>query len=95
MKNSDKIIERYVEASTEDRALIEQQYGAKTIQRLMVQYEEDKANESWKHDHTMPCPGCSISVEKSHGCSHMTCQVSGRSVSFRAVLIPCCRNAVL
>lgn len=33
----------------------------------------DAEFQAWRKQHTQPCPKCAVSIEKDHGCNHMTC----------------------
>jgi len=42
--------------------------------RLVKKGVIDTKSEKWKRKHkTKPCPICGASIEKNHGCNHMTC----------------------
>lgn len=58
---------------SEERAALIRKYGAANILRLVRTYEEERANRAWLSFHTTRCPHCGASVEKSHGCNHLTC----------------------
>ena len=58
---------------SEGRRNIERRYGRINVLRLVKQHEEDKENDKWFKESTIPCPGCAIRVQKSSGCNHMTC----------------------
>lgn len=34
---------------------------------------DDKANQSWKNQHSKQCPHCHTNIEKNRGCDHITC----------------------
>lgn len=34
---------------------------------------DDKANQSWKNQHSKQCPHCHTNIEKNSGCDHITC----------------------
>lgn len=34
---------------------------------------DDKANQSWKNQHSKQCPNCHTNIEKNSGCDHITC----------------------
>ncbi|KAL0950896.1 hypothetical protein HGRIS_007655 [Hohenbuehelia grisea] len=56
-----------------EREKFEKRYGKVMLSRLVAKYEEDQLNKKWLDASTMACPGCSVNVEKSLGCNHMTC----------------------
>ncbi|KAG8748528.1 translation termination inhibitor protein itt1 [Ceratobasidium sp. 414] len=51
------------------RRALEAQYGKKNLERMAVEYVQEKENAVWLKERTMACPGCSTSVEKSQGVS--------------------------
>ncbi|TFK57437.1 hypothetical protein OE88DRAFT_1651154 [Heliocybe sulcata] len=55
------------------RLQIESRYGKNNVKRLVLQYDEDKANREYMQKETTTCPSCDVNVQKSHGCNHMTC----------------------
>jgi E3 ubiquitin-protein ligase RNF14 len=72
ISHASSVVSDYLAASPEAREAMERKYGAKTIKRLVDQYEEEKANSEWKEANTTACPQCEIYVEKSAGCNHMS-----------------------
>ena len=50
---------------------MERRYGKKNLKRLVVKYEEDRANREWLEKSTKACPSCHVHVEKSMGCNHV------------------------
>ncbi|KAF8203302.1 hypothetical protein BJ912DRAFT_943537 [Pholiota molesta] len=72
---TDKLLSDYLAApeNSPERNHIELRYGKGTVVRLLAQYEEQKATESWITESTSVCPGCQSHVQKSEGCNHMTC----------------------
>ncbi|EIM92759.1 RWD-domain-containing protein [Stereum hirsutum FP-91666 SS1] len=71
----EQFVQEYMSLPEESpsRRALEQRYGKANIARLVLKYEEEKANREWLAKSTMSCPSCQIHVEKSHGCNHMTC----------------------
>lgn len=55
-----------------ERGVLERRYGRAYIQRLVTQREENLANEAYFAKETMRCPGCSVMVQKSVGCNHVS-----------------------
>ncbi|KAI0082237.1 hypothetical protein K474DRAFT_1688223 [Panus rudis PR-1116 ss-1] len=72
---TDALTLKYIELpeGSPERVAMERRYGRANLQRLVAQYEEDKANQEWLKAQTTACPSCEVRVEKSHGCNHMTC----------------------
>lgn len=68
------ILQEYMalaEGSTE-RKKMEARYGRSTLQRLVTEYEEERAFHEWLEKCTgTPCPGCDLRVEKHSGCNHV------------------------
>lgn len=68
------ILQEYMalsEGSTE-RKKMEARYGRSTLQRLVTEYEEERAFHEWLESCTgSPCPGCDLRVEKHSGCNHV------------------------
>ncbi|KAJ7275279.1 hypothetical protein B0H12DRAFT_1041911 [Mycena haematopus] len=62
----------YEEGSNE-RQLMDARFGKTILRKLVAKYEEEQLNKKWLAESTMACPGCSLSIEKSLGCNHMTC----------------------
>lgn len=73
--HSEKLVLEYLaaEEGSAERHTIEKRFGRANVQKLVLTYEEEKANKEWLHASTMECPGCQCHVEKSLGCNHMTC----------------------
>jgi len=85
LSSSESLAAKYMalpEGSSE-RQLMERRYGRANLQRLVAQFEEDEANKKWLQESTMACPNCQVSVEKSHGCNHMTCAKCGTHFCYR------------
>jgi E3 ubiquitin-protein ligase RNF14 len=68
-----EVVSEYVSLDEKDprRLMLERQYGKKFLLKLVAKHEEDKENDRWFKASTTPCPGCSIRVEKNHGCNHV------------------------
>ncbi|KAJ7139888.1 hypothetical protein C8R44DRAFT_660565 [Mycena epipterygia] len=58
---------------SKERRLMEVRFGAQIIRKLVSNYEDEQLNKKWLAASTMSCPGCSLNIEKSLGCNHMTC----------------------
>ncbi|RPD63166.1 RWD-domain-containing protein [Lentinus tigrinus ALCF2SS1-6] len=66
------------------RKMMEARYGRSTLQRLVTEYEEERAFHEWLERCTgTPCPGCDLRVEKHSGCNHMTCIKCGQHYCYR------------
>ncbi|KAI0034912.1 hypothetical protein K488DRAFT_76929 [Vararia minispora EC-137] len=72
---SEKVILEYLEhpEGSAGRRVLETRFGSRNLTRMVLRYQENKANQQWLESHSMKCPQCSVQVEKSHGCNHMTC----------------------
>ncbi|KAI0359180.1 RWD-domain-containing protein [Trametes cingulata] len=67
-----------------ERTKMEMRYGRTTIQKLVEEYEQERAFNEWLERSTgTPCPGCDLRVEKSAGCNHMTCIRCGQHYCYR------------
>ncbi|KAG7203800.1 hypothetical protein KM043_013817 [Ampulex compressa] len=64
-----QLVLAYQEASSEEKLLMQQRYGKKTLQMLT----ENFMSEHWINDNTKTCPRCNIAIQKSEGCNKMTC----------------------
>ncbi|KAJ7462612.1 hypothetical protein B0H11DRAFT_2053559 [Mycena galericulata] len=58
---------------SQERKLMELRFGKTILRKLVARYQEEQLNKKWLADSTMACPGCSLNIEKSLGCNHMTC----------------------
>ncbi|KAI8823707.1 uncharacterized protein EV422DRAFT_618516 [Fimicolochytrium jonesii] len=54
---------------------LEVRYGRKTLERLTREWLAEAETRRWKEEFTQSCPNCSLAVEKSEGCNHMTCNI--------------------
>ncbi|KAG5341372.1 hypothetical protein C0989_011083 [Termitomyces sp. Mn162] len=83
--HSEKLVLEYLSTKegSREREAMEKRYGRRNVLRLVGEYEEEQANKSWKEASTMACPGCSVHVEKSAGCNHMTCAKCGQHFCYR------------
>lgn len=72
--HSEKLVLEYLaaEEGSAERQTIEKRFGRSNVQKLVLTYEEEKANNEWLHSSTMECPGCQCHVEKSLGCNHVS-----------------------
>jgi len=61
------------EENSKERQLMEARFGKIILRKLVAKYQEEQLNKKWLAESTMACPGCSLSIEKSLGCNHMTC----------------------
>jgi E3 ubiquitin-protein ligase RNF14 len=64
-----EFMEKYIALDKGDpkRRALEAQYGKKNMERMEVEYKQEKENAAWLKERTMACPGCETHVEKSHG----------------------------
>jgi len=53
------------------------------MRRLAAAFLEERANKEWIDDNSKACPGCTVRIEKSQGCNHMTCRRCGGHFCFR------------
>lgn len=53
------------------------------IKRLVAAFEEERALRAWLDANATECPGCAAWVNKSEGCSHMTCSKCGSHFCYR------------
>ena len=71
---SEKVITEYL--SSEDgspaRKNLEARYGAKNLAKLVSRWQEEKANRDYFEENSTSCPHCSVRVQKSHGCNHVS-----------------------
>ncbi|KAI0307581.1 RWD-domain-containing protein [Multifurca ochricompacta] len=82
---AEKLVIEYMETAEDSpvRKRMEQRYGKKNLEKLVVKYEEDRANREWLKKSTMACPSCHVHVEKSMGCNHMTCSKCKQHFCYR------------
>jgi E3 ubiquitin-protein ligase RNF14 len=59
------------EEGSEGRTLLQRRFGKGNLEKLVRQFEEDRANREWLDKSTMACPGCGVHTEKSAGCNHV------------------------
>ncbi|KAJ7225754.1 hypothetical protein GGX14DRAFT_640733 [Mycena pura] len=62
-----------MEPESNERERMELRYGRRILRKLVAQYQEEQLNKEWLETSTKTCPGCSLHIEKSLGCNHMTC----------------------
>ncbi|KAJ7786064.1 hypothetical protein B0H16DRAFT_1489038 [Mycena metata] len=75
ISHSEAVVLEYLafEEGSRERELMELRFGRIILRKLVAKYQEDELNKKWLTDSTMACPGCTLNIEKSHGCNHMTC----------------------
>jgi len=56
---------------SKEKAILQQRFGKGNLEKLVRQFEEDRANREWLDKSTMACPGCGVHTEKSMGCNHV------------------------
>ncbi|GAA5936059.1 RBR-type E3 ubiquitin transferase [Sporobolomyces koalae] len=83
LPQSNQIVTQYLAATELERKTLEQRYGSANLKRLVQAFEEEKALQEWLDQHSTRCPGCSIPIEKSAGCNHMTCGKCGSHLCYR------------
>jgi E3 ubiquitin-protein ligase RNF14 len=68
-------LEQYMtlEEGDPERLALERRFGKAQLVKLVAKLQEDEENRKWLARSTTKCPNCSCFVEKSYGCSHMTC----------------------
>lgn len=64
-----EFMEAYIALDEQDprRRALEAQFGKKTLERMALEYQQEKENLAWLKEKTMACPGCETHVEKSQG----------------------------
>ena len=60
-----------LQEGSEERATLQRRFGRGNLEKLVLQFEEDRANREWLDKSTMACPGCGVHTEKSTGCNHV------------------------
>ncbi|KAJ3193690.1 E3 ubiquitin-protein ligase rnf14 [Irineochytrium annulatum] len=68
-----KLVQEYEESEGEKRKLLETRYGRKRLEKIV----EEEKNALWIKQNAQRCPRCGVGVERSSGCSHMTCSICG------------------
>lgn len=70
---SDEFLIKYMEVAegSEERTSLQRRFGKGNLEKLVRQFEEDRANREWLDKSTMACPGCGVHTEKSAGCNHV------------------------
>ncbi|KAL7603329.1 hypothetical protein Lser_V15G20033 [Lactuca serriola] len=48
--------------------------GCETVAKWVLKNSTEAENTNWILAYTKPCPKCKRSIEKNHGCMHMTCR---------------------
>ncbi|GAA5884807.1 hypothetical protein JCM16303_007279 [Sporobolomyces ruberrimus] len=83
LPQSSAIVTRYLAADEAEKRILEQRYGSANLKRLVTAFEEERALQEWLEEHATRCPGCSVPIEKSSGCNHMTCGKCGAHLCYR------------
>ncbi|GAA5836574.1 hypothetical protein JCM9279_000430 [Rhodotorula babjevae] len=73
LPQSSTIVSSYLDGDDSARRSLEARYGVANIKRLVAAFEEERALREWLDANATECPGCGAWVNKSGGCSHMTC----------------------
>lgn len=60
----EQFVQEYMSLPEESpsRRALEQRYGKANIARLVLKYEEEKANREWLAKSTMSCPSCQVCI---------------------------------
>ncbi|KAH8556140.1 hypothetical protein BGW37DRAFT_515065 [Umbelopsis sp. PMI_123] len=76
-KDKSAILQQYLDCEDDPEALrkLEGKYGKKNLDKMINDHKIEMETEKWKKENTVQCPTCHISVEKTFGCNHMTCQI--------------------
>lgn len=78
MGNVHSIATEYLSALNNSDAVrrrMEFKYGKKNLDILVRTYQDEESIRTWVSQNTQTCPNCSTPIERSAGCSHMTCRV--------------------
>jgi len=74
-----------LEKGSEERATLQRRFGKGNLEKLVLRFEEDRANREWLDKSTMACPGCGVHTEKSMGCNHVchpfVCRTIGKRLT--------------
>jgi hypothetical protein len=83
--SSTALIERYQKASegSTTRREMELRYGKANLERMILKHEEETQNREYIESNTQKCPCCSVRIEKSMGCNHMTCRSCHTHLCYR------------
>lgn len=83
--SSTALIERYQQAAegSSTRKEMEQRYGKANLEKMIRNYEEETQNKAYIESNTQKCPCCSVRIEKSMGCNHMTCRSCHTHLCYR------------
>lgn len=83
--SSTALIERYQKASegSTTRREMEMRYGKSNLERMILKHEEETQNRQYIESNTQKCPCCSVRIEKSMGCNHMTCRSCHTHLCYR------------
>ncbi|KAJ7706433.1 hypothetical protein B0H17DRAFT_629154 [Mycena rosella] len=75
ISHAETIVLEYLslEDDSPERHAMELRFGKIILRKLAARYQEEQLNKKWLAASTMACPGCSLNIEKSLGCNHMTC----------------------
>ncbi|UZJ51940.1 hypothetical protein CBS101457_001260 [Exobasidium rhododendri] len=85
LMSSTALIERYqrAEEGSTIRREMEVKYGKSNLERMVKNHEEEVQNKEYIESHTQRCPCCSVRIEKSMGCNHMTCRSCHTHLCYR------------
>jgi E3 ubiquitin-protein ligase RNF14 len=80
----DSVVEKYLSSNDETKRQWETMYGAKVLQKLVENWENDQASVKYLQDNTVllsiirliqtSCPKCNTHIQKSSGCNKMICR---------------------
>ncbi|KAJ3397492.1 E3 ubiquitin-protein ligase rnf14 [Lobulomyces angularis] len=82
-RNLESLVNSYLSENSEEKALIEKQYGKKNIEKIVFRYQEELKNKEWYSENSQCCPSCKAAIQKSEGCNHMTCSKCNTHFCYR------------
>ncbi|KAI8850379.1 hypothetical protein BC829DRAFT_488742 [Chytridium lagenaria] len=70
-----EVAKEYRDASDAVKRTLEIRYGRKVLEKALRDLNDEALNAEWLKSNTQSCPSCCVSVQRSYGCSHITCRV--------------------
>jgi len=67
------IVQEYLLADDNAKALLEKKYSKKSLQKLVEQVAQEEAVSAYIREHAQLCPQCEVPITKEEGCNHMFC----------------------